>query len=141
MKDFAQGGSLWSLGDEEVSSEELAWDHAMDISGSVYARLEEIAMSNKELAEKLGVTPGRVSQILKGYPGMSLKMLAKLEVALDFRLDGGFFYGAADAGVTASTKLSLSDRKNSAWGSVFSGGGFVSGKPSISVIKGGLFAA
>lgn len=84
-----------------VSGDELAWDHAMDISGSVYDRLKELSMSNKDLAAKLGVTPGRVSQILKGYPGMSLKMLAKLEIALDFRLDRGFRYSAGGCAVCA----------------------------------------
>lgn len=91
MKEIMVDGGLSAL-EDRVSSDELARDHAMDISSSVYARLEELSMSNKDLAVKLGVTPGRVSQILKGYPGMSLKMLAKLETALDFRLDGGFCY-------------------------------------------------
>lgn len=92
MKNFVAGANLAEFAERSISPEDLAWDHVMDISGSVYTRLKELGMSNKDLAAELGVSTGRVSQILKGYPGMSLKMLAKLEVALDFRLDAGFAY-------------------------------------------------
>lgn len=115
MKEFLVGGNLSTL-EDDVSSDELAWDHAMDISGSVYARLKELSMSNKDLATILDVTPGRVSQILKGYPGMSLKMLAKLEVALDFRLDSGFKYSAQNDGISDAVELSLPSQWEGAWG-------------------------
>lgn len=74
------------------SAEDLAWDHAMDISASIYARLRELGMSQKDLAETVGVSAGRISQIIKGEPGMSLKTLARIEVALDFDLGTGFRY-------------------------------------------------
>lgn len=80
--------------DISVDPEDLAWDHAMDISGSIYTRLKELGLKQSDLAERLGVSAGRVSQIIKGDPGMSLKTIAKIESALDFSLDGGFHYKA-----------------------------------------------
>ncbi len=83
--------------------EDLAWDHAMDISASIYGRLKELGMSQKGLADAMGVSAGRVSQIISGAPGMSLKTLAKIEAALDMRLDAGFRYG-----VPSSTSVTIS---------------------------------
>ena len=84
--------------------DDLAWDHAMDISASVYRRLKELDMSQRDLAKAMGVSPGRISQIIKGESGMTLKTLAKLEVALDMRLDSGFRYsGITDTGFKSSS--------------------------------------
>ena len=140
MKEFFVGGNLSAL-EDDVSCDELAWDHAMDISGSVYARLEELSLSNKDLATKLGVTPGRVSQILKGYPGMSLKMLAKLEIALDFRLDGGFYYSSKESGVSATAELVLPHRQESAWGEFSKSQPSENRVPQFFAMRGGVFAA
>ena len=92
MREFESGMDLSGFLDMRPDADDLAWEHAMDISASVYSRLKELGMSQKDLAEKMGVTAGRVSQIIKGYPGMSLKILAKIEEALDFDLGGGFTY-------------------------------------------------
>lgn len=97
--------SLADLITQMPSSEDLAWDHAMDISGSVYTRLKELKMTQKELAEKLDVTPGRVTQIIKGDPGMTLKTLARLEHALDMRLDEGFRYASRKSSREHSAEL------------------------------------
>lgn len=140
MKEFLVGGNLSAL-EDDISSDELAWDHAMDISGSVYDRLKELSMSNKDLAVKLGVTPGRVSQILKGYPGMSLKMLAKLEIALDFRLDSGFYYSAKENGVSATVELELRRQQESAWGKLAKRQPSENKASQFFAIKGGVVAA
>jgi transcriptional regulator with XRE-family HTH domain len=87
--------------------EDLAWNHAMDISGAIHTRLKELGMTQRDLAEKLGVTPGRISQIIKGYPGMSLKLLARIESALDFRLDSGFRYEASVSGSSKSVSATM----------------------------------
>lgn len=97
--------SLADLIAQMPTSEDLAWDHAMDISGSVYTRLKELKMTQKELAKKLDVTPGRVTQIIKGDPGMTLKTLARLEHALDIRLDEGFRYASRRSSHERSTEL------------------------------------
>lgn len=97
--------SLADLIAQMPSSEDLAWDHAMDISGSVYTRLKELKMTQTELAKKLDVTPGRVTQIIKGDPGMTLKTLARLEHALDMRLDEGFRYASRRSSREHSSEL------------------------------------
>lgn len=86
------------------SAEDLAWDHAMDISASIFTRLNELNMTQKALADAIGVSASRISQIIKGEPGMSLKTLARIESALDFDLGTGFHYKAEkSSGATAST--------------------------------------
>ncbi len=75
---------------EPLSSEELAWDHAMEISGSVYERMQELGLKGKDLAERLGVSPARISRILKGEQSMTLTTLARLETALDMDMAQGF---------------------------------------------------
>lgn len=107
--------SLADLIAQMPSSEDLAWDHAMDISGSVYTRLKELGMTQAELAKKLGVTPGRVTQILKGDPGMTLKTLARLEHALDVRLDEGFMYASRKRSHEYSTELWTCSKAASLW--------------------------
>ena len=92
MREFDSGIDLSSLLSLKPSAEDLAWDHAMDISGSIYARLKELSMTQKDLADALGVSAGRISQIIKGEPGMSIRTLAKIESALDFDLGSGFTY-------------------------------------------------
>lgn len=75
---------------EPLHDEDLAWDHAMEISGSVYRRMKQLGMRNKDLAEKMGVSPARVSRIIKGEQSMTLTTLARLETALDMDMSYGF---------------------------------------------------
>lgn len=73
-------------------ADDLAWEHAMDISASVYSRLRELGMTQNDLAEKMGAAIEDVDRIIKGNPGMSLKELAQLEDALGLDLGSGFTY-------------------------------------------------
>lgn len=79
----------WIL-EEPLSDEDLAWDHTMEISGSVYRRMRQLGMKSKDLAEKMGVSPARVSRILKGEQSMTLSTLARLETALGMDMSQGF---------------------------------------------------
>lgn len=92
MREFDSGIDLSEHLSLTPSAEDLAWEHAMDISESIYTRLQELSMTQKDLADALGVSAGRISQIIKGEPGMSLRTLAKIEHALDFELGSGFTY-------------------------------------------------
>lgn len=95
MKRYPGEGTSLDLamsGLDPESPEDLAYDHAMDISASVWTRAKELEISNAQVASAMGVTPGRISQIIKGDQNMTLKTLAKLECALGFRLDAGFRY-------------------------------------------------
>lgn len=91
-----KGVNLKDLLKYKLEPEDLAWDHAMDISASVYSRMEELGLMKKELASEMGVSPSQVSKILKGEQSMTLKTLAKLEVALDLDLSSGFVYRRKD---------------------------------------------
>lgn len=77
---------------EPLGADDLAWDHAMDISGSVYTRMRELGMTKCELAERMGVKPGQVTRIIKGEANLTLKSIAKLETALGIDLSSGFVY-------------------------------------------------
>jgi len=48
--------------------------------------MKEKGMSKKDLAERLGVSKARVSNILNGSPNLTLKTLAAISVALDSQI-------------------------------------------------------
>lgn len=64
--------------------EELLYGEATD---TVSALLESLGLTRSELAERLGVSKGRVSQILSGSENITLKTLASLGWALGIRFD------------------------------------------------------
>lgn len=55
----------------------------MQISNRVYELLEEKAMSQKDLAKKLGKTETEVSRWLSGTHNLTIATIAKLSVALE----------------------------------------------------------
>ena len=52
------------------------------IALKVMNRLEELSLSQKELAEKLGCSPQYVSRLLKGTENLTLETISKLEDSL-----------------------------------------------------------
>ena len=58
----------------------------LDIASLIDATMRRNGMNRSELAEKLGVSKGRVSQILGGYRNLTLRKLADVFTALDCRL-------------------------------------------------------
>lgn len=84
------GGSLECLLNERLPPEDMAYFYSMDISGAVYARMEELGMSKRELSERMGVSPAQITKIIKGNQNMTLKTIAKLECALDMDITYGF---------------------------------------------------
>ena len=109
--------SLTWLLDEPLDAEERAWDHAMDVSASVHHRMSELGITNKELAQRLGVTPGRVSQILKGDENLTLKTLARLEDAVGFDLSQGFRYYLGGSSPSTRRCFSFVPPVTTRWGS------------------------
>ena len=74
-----------ALADPEVRrvfEEELLVGEATDTLAGL---IESLGISQRELAERLGVSPGRVSQILSGSENLTLRSLAALGWALGFR--------------------------------------------------------
>jgi transcriptional regulator with XRE-family HTH domain len=67
-----------------VFEEELLVGEATD---TVAGLLESLGLSQKELATRLGVTPGRISQILSGKENLTLRSLAALGWALGVRFE------------------------------------------------------
>lgn len=86
------GKSLESLKDVKLSDDSLALEHRLDISASVYKRMKELGLNQKELADRTGMNEAQVSRIIRGKQNLTLATLAKIENALDFSLDGGFRY-------------------------------------------------
>lgn len=77
---------------EELSAEELAWTHALDLSVSVLTRARELGWSKGKLAEAAGMKPTYLSRVLAGKQNMTLETIARLEKALGVRFDAGFRY-------------------------------------------------
>lgn len=58
-----------------------------DLTTAITWSMKQQGMNRADLARALGVTPGRVSQILSGDGNLTLHTLAAVCVALDARLD------------------------------------------------------
>lgn len=67
-----------------VFEEELLVGEATD---TVAALVDSLGLSQKELAQRLGVSAGRVSQILSGAENLTLRSLGALGWALGVRFD------------------------------------------------------
>lgn len=67
-----------------VFEEEVLVDEATD---TVAALLESLGLAQRTLAERLGVSEGRVSQILSGGENLTLRSLGALGWALGVRFD------------------------------------------------------
>lgn len=76
----------------------------MDISESIFSRMIELGFTQSGLADNTGMDRRQISRIITGRQSITLSTLAKLEVALSFRLDEGFTYVSPSAGQTSSTK-------------------------------------
>lgn len=79
-----------------VSSERRAADAQMDeellaittqLINAVNWHMRERGLTRTDLAARMGVSPGRVSQILGGGENLTLRTLAALSTALDAHFD------------------------------------------------------
>ena len=64
----------------------LRYSYAIAIKAS--SRMQELGLTQQQLAERMGCTQQHVSNLLKGRVNMTLETLAKLEKALSFDLIG-----------------------------------------------------
>ena len=67
------------------------WDwlkYSYAIAIKVQSRMEELNMTQKQLAEAMGCTQQHISVLLRGTVNMTLETLSKLEKALNFTLIG-----------------------------------------------------
>lgn len=67
-----------------MSQEEKSWfNHSQMIANIMSARMKELGMTQKMLAEKMNCTQQYISKILKGHENLSLEVISKIENALD----------------------------------------------------------
>lgn len=72
--------------DKEMQQERLLLDAAVVI----YKRMKELNLTRKDLASRLGVTKGMISQYLGGERNMTLRTLADIFTALETRATIGY---------------------------------------------------
>jgi transcriptional regulator with XRE-family HTH domain len=74
-------GAIEARADEEL--------HGLvtQLTNEITFHMRERGISRADLAARMGVSPGRVSQILGGGENLTLRTLAALAVALDARFD------------------------------------------------------
>lgn len=112
---IVKGKSLSWLDTTTDDPIDLAYNHRMDISGSVFSRMNELGMTQSDLAAKTGMDRSQISRIITGKQNITLSTLAKLEVALSFRLDEGFTHVTPSAGQTFTTKVPEPPVSASGW--------------------------
>jgi transcriptional regulator with XRE-family HTH domain len=75
------------LKDAQWRSENRAWlKHSQAIAIRILRTLRAKNVSQKELAEKIGVSPQQINKIVKGRENLTLETVSKLEAALDIVL-------------------------------------------------------
>ncbi|MBV5326891.1 MAG: helix-turn-helix transcriptional regulator [Chlorobium sp.] len=75
------------LKDAQWRTENRAWlKHSQAIALRILRTLRAKNVSQKELAEKIGVSPQQVNKIVKGRENLTLETISKLEGALDIVL-------------------------------------------------------
>jgi transcriptional regulator with XRE-family HTH domain len=71
----------------EAKADEEMHGLVTQLTNEITFHMRECGMSRAELAARMGVSPGRISQILGGGENLTLRTLAALAAALDARFD------------------------------------------------------
>ena len=70
-----------------MGKEDKPWlNHSQTIANIMSARMKELGMTQRKLAEKMNCTQQYISKILKGRENLSLEALSKIENALDIQI-------------------------------------------------------
>jgi transcriptional regulator with XRE-family HTH domain len=83
---FGLGVSPDKRAAEERVDEEMH-DLVTQLTNEITWHMKERGLSRADLAARMGVSPGRISQILGGGENLTLRTLAALSCALDARFD------------------------------------------------------
>jgi len=62
----------------------------LEVSDAIAGRMQELGLTQAELARRMGVSRARVTQILRGSDNLTLRTLVLLSHALESRLVVGF---------------------------------------------------
>ena len=74
--------------DEFQGDPEYEFDKvAIDVGEQIVARMEELGMTQADLARQMGVSRARISQILRGNDNLTLKSIVAVAIGLDSRVD------------------------------------------------------
>lgn len=85
-KIVAKEPSKW-LEDAKWRAENRAWlNRSFAIALKVLTRIDELNITQKELAERMGVSPQQVNKLVRGKENLTLETISKLEKALDMKL-------------------------------------------------------
>lgn len=86
---FRRGVSS-SVEDGDVRIDEELSRLITDVTNEVNWRMREEHLTRADLAGRMGVSPGRVSQVLSGGENLTLRTLVSLATALDGRFEVEF---------------------------------------------------
>ena len=73
--------------DIEAQVEEELSRLVTQLTNEVTVHLREHGLTRAELASRMGVSPGRISQVLSGGENLTLRTLAAVSTALDAQFD------------------------------------------------------
>ena len=80
---------------EEKNSWRIAnrqWIHAsQDIAFDILEKLDDLGWTQKDLADKMGVSPPYINKIVKGSENFTLESLVKLQAILDIPILASYF--------------------------------------------------
>ena len=62
------------------------WKFTHSFFGIISKRMDGLNMSNKDLADKLGVSKAHISQLMNGKPNISIEKMVKMADAVDLEL-------------------------------------------------------
>ena len=72
--------------DETEGIETRAYEHALDIEFIVHREMKHLGLSKSELANRMGISLQSLSKLLNSQPNMTLKTIAKFELALVIKI-------------------------------------------------------
>lgn len=71
---------------ETETSETRAYEHALDIEFIVHREMLHQGLSKSDLAKRMGVSLQLLSKLLNSQPNMTLKTIARFELALGIKI-------------------------------------------------------
>ncbi len=72
--------------EENETPNTRAYEHALDIAYMFVQEMEHQGLSKKELANKMGISQSRLSNLLNTQPNMTLETIAQFELALNVNM-------------------------------------------------------
>ena len=119
---------------ETETSETRAYEHALDIEFIVHREMLRQGLSRSELANRLDMKLPALSKLLNSQPNMTLKTIAKLELALGIEISPTLVSSYSEECHYAGS----SRRSENPW-NAFSNDS-LSEHPRFNAVKGGLAA-